>query len=331
MMIVTCEKCKTNYRLKADSRRPMKFKARCSKCDHVFLVSKTAAQVETAPPIEPQPDVPGASRDRRRQESNCRVITICNQKGGVAKTTTCMNLGASLRLMGKRVLLIDFDVQANLSLLLGYRDASSFFEVIHSDAGELARHIVKTEHDLFLLPSNSKMALLSKKHLRDENFEYMLRDKLWPAKQQFDYILIDTPPSGDFYTLNALLASDVAAIPAPCEYLSMNGVSHIKGMIDVIREKTDHQIDYRVLVTKFDPNDTACRVILSKLHEQHDGKVFKTMIEKDEKILESQIVHAPVLFYCKDSRAGLQYKSLAEEIVVMQSGATDSIYKEAYG
>ncbi len=330
-MIIQCDKCKTQYNVNTSTIKKPKFRAKCAKCKNIFLVSKPVTPLDTpmsaTPSSQPQPlqqkqtSAVRASKPTPVVDSDCRVITICNQKGGVAKTTTCLNLGASLALMGKRVLLIDFDIQANLSLLLGYKDAKSFFEVIHSDAGDISQYIVQAKNNLSLLPSNSKMALLSKKHLSNENFEYMLRDKIQSIKNDFDYILIDTPPSGDFYTLNALLASDVATIPAPCEYLSMNGVNHIEAMINVIKEKTDHDLDYQILITLFEPDNTACKVILNKFHDQHSGKVLQTIIEKDSKIQESQIAHTPVIFYSKDSRAGLQYHKLAEEIVNKQGGA----------
>ncbi len=341
-MIIQCDKCKTQYNVNTSTIKKPKFRAKCAKCKNIFLVSKPVTPLDTpmpaTPSSQPQPlqqkqtSAVRASKPTPVVDSDCRVITICNQKGGVAKTTTCLNLGASLALMGKRVLLIDFDIQANLSLLLGYKDAKSFFEVIHSDAGDISQYIVQAKNNLSLLPSNSKMALLSKKHLSNENFEYMLRDKIQSIKNDFDYILIDTPPSGDFYTLNALLASDVATIPAPCEYLSMNGVNHIEAMINVIKEKTDHDLDYQILITLFEPDNTACKVILNKFHDQHSGKVLQTIIEKDSKIQESQIAHTPVIFYSKDSRAGLQYHKLAVEIVNKQGGAgQEKSYASAAG
>ncbi len=341
-MIIQCDKCKTQYNVNTSTIKKPKFRAKCAKCKNIFLVSKPVTPLDTpmpaTPSSQPQPlqqkqtSAVRASKPTPVVDSDCRVITICNQKGGVAKTTTCLNLGASLALMGKRVLLIDFDIQANLSLLLGYKDAKSFFEVIHSDAGDISQYIVQAKNNLSLLPSNSKMALLSKKHLSNENFEYMLRDKIQSIKNDFDYILIDTPPSGDFYTLNALLASDVATIPAPCEYLSMNGVNHIEAMINVIKEKTDHDLDYQILITLFEPDNTACKVILNKFHDQHSGKVLQTIIEKDSKIQESQIAHTPVIFYSKDSRAGLQYHKLAEEIVNKHGSAgQEKSYASAAG
>ncbi|MDH5570212.1 MAG: ParA family protein [Gammaproteobacteria bacterium] len=248
---------------------------------------------------------------------SARIITICNQKGGVAKTTTCLNLGVSLSLLQKRVLLVDFDIQANLTLLMGYKDARSFFDLISTDDGNVSKFILKTKLDVWLLPSNSKMTLLSKKHLQQDNFELLLKESLSKVSNYFDYIIIDTPPSGDFYTLNALMASDIAIIPTPCDYLSMQGVSHIVNMIDVIAKKSGHIIDYKIPVTMFDSSSTASSVILDKLKSEHGGHLFRTRIERDDNVRESQIVHTPTIFYSKESAAGQQYYELAREIAAM--------------
>lgn len=309
-MIITCGKCKTKYRIDDKAVPKDEFKVRCTKCSHAFLVKKPSATSEVPPHIKRKESAATTYKDN----PNCKVITICNQKGGVAKTTTCLNLAASLVQMNKRVLVIDFDVQSNLTLLLGHKDARSFFEVIDSDDTKLSEFIIKTKYNMSLLPSNSKMALLSKTHMGQDNFEYMLRDKLLEVKQNYDYILIDTPPSGDFYTLNALLASTSAIVPAPCEYLSMNGISHIEGMIKVIQNKINHFIDMSVLITKFDRTNTVSQVILEKIKSRYKLKVMKTIIDNDQKIQESEIVQTPAIIYDCESPAARQYQQLASEV-----------------
>jgi len=319
-MIVTCNNCNTRYNINESFIKKAEVSARCAKCKHLFTVRKSVEKVSSGSAV-----VSGQSDESlpikidginvSDVNRNAKIISVCNQKGGVAKTTTALNLGVSLGLLKKRVLIIDFDIQANLTLLMGYKDAKSFFEVIHSKDTGISEYIIKTKLNMWLLPSNSKMALLSKTHLQDENFEYLLRDKLKTVSQYFDYIIIDTPPSGDFYTLNALLASDMAIIPTPCEYLSMQGVNHIVNMINVIREKSDHVLDYKIPITMFEPDDTVSRVVLKKLKDEYTEHVFVTMIEKDSKIQESQIVHKPTIYYDKESRAGRQYYNLAKELI----------------
>ncbi|MCK5610729.1 zinc-ribbon domain-containing protein [Candidatus Pacearchaeota archaeon] len=312
-MIITCGKCRTKYRIDDNVVQREEFKVRCAKCNNSFLVKKPSSDSEVPPHVIKK----GAASPAKKHypdNPDCKVITICNQKGGVAKTTTCLNLAASLVLMKKRVLVVDFDIQSNLTLLLGHKDARSFFDVVHAENDSLSSYLVKTKHGFSLLPSNSKMALLSKKHLPRENFEYMLRDKLLEVKSDFDYILIDTPPSGDFYTLNALLASNTAVTPVPCDYLSLNGVSHIAGMINVINEKINHKINMKVLVTLFEPGNTVGNVVLEQIKSKYQDKVLNVMIEKDQKVQESQIVHTPTIFYSQDSVAAKQYQQLANEL-----------------
>ncbi|MDH5764444.1 MAG: zinc-ribbon domain-containing protein [Gammaproteobacteria bacterium] len=315
-MIITCSNCNTSYNISESAIKKSEVSARCTRCKNVFTIRKPVSNkpAEVAAPAAPEKiEIEGINSDDSNM--NARIISVCNQKGGVAKTTTSLNLAVSLNLLKKRVLLIDFDIQSNLTLLMGYKDAKSFFEVIHSDDKGISSYIIKSKLNIWLLPSNSKMALLSKKHLQDVNFEYLLRDKLKSIAHYFDYIIIDTPPSGDFYTLNALLASNLAVIPTPCEYLSMQGVNHIVNMINVIRDKSAHEIDYRIPVTMFEPDNTASRVILKKLQEEYKDHVFSTMIEKDAKVQESQVFHTPTIYYDKESRAGRQYYNLAKEII----------------
>ncbi|MCW8962556.1 MAG: zinc-ribbon domain-containing protein [Gammaproteobacteria bacterium] len=304
-MIITCEKCKTRYKLKDDAIPESGYKVRCQKCRHIFVVKKNL----------PESDKTQKKHTPERAASKCKIISICNQKGGVAKTSTCINLGASLMLHKKRVLLVDFDVQANLSMLLGLKNAKSFFEVLHAEDEDLKRFVIKARHNFWVLPSNSKMALLTKIHMQDENFEYLLREKLKSVQHYFDYILIDTPPSGDFYTLNALLASNMAIVPTQCEYLSMNGVNHVVNMISVVREKTDHKLEYRILATMLNRKNVAARAIHKKFRAKYNQTMFNTSIELDEKVQESQIAHMPVIQYDRQSHAGLQYLELAKEII----------------
>ena len=309
-MIIICKKCKSRYQF--DEKRIDKpaFNVKCTRCNHSFVVYKTPQRDDSIHLLRPA----AAVQTKSPPPPHCRVVCVCNQKGGVAKTSTSLNLAGSLSLLKKRVLLIDFDVQANLSLLLGHRNVTSFFEALNADGGDLSEAIIKADHNLWLLPSNSRMALASKKYLNEPNFEYLLRERLAKIKRVFDYVIIDTPPSGDFFTLNALLSSSLALIPTQCEYLSMNGVGHIENMIRMIREKTAHQLDYRILATLYDRANTVQQVIYKKLKSQYKGRMLRTLIERDSKIQESQIAHKPTLFYDKKSLAGRQYMHLAKEL-----------------
>ncbi len=311
-MLISCEKCKTKYKVENSIFRKPSLKVKCSRCKHVFTAYKTPPQNVIPFLLE---NNESDSDSKKQLVHKCRIICVCNQKGGVAKTSTCLNLASSLSAQKKRVLLIDFDVQANLSLLLGCKNKKSFFEAMNEDDGDLTKAIIKTRDGLWLLPSNSKMALASKKYINKEKFEYLLREKLKRIKKVFDYIIIDTPPSGDFYTLNALLASDLAVIPTQCDYLSMNGVNHIVNMINVISNKTKHKLDYRGLATLYNPDNTVEKVVYEKLKKQLNGKMFNTVINRDSSIQESHIACLPVIKYDSESKAGQQYQQLTEELL----------------
>jgi chromosome partitioning protein len=245
-----------------------------------------------------------------------KIISISNQKGGVAKTTTCLNLGISLALLKKRVLLIDFDVQSNLTVSMGYKNTKSFYDVIQSGQNGLSGIISKTRYpNLWLLPSNSKMVMLDKKYFGIKNFEYLLRNRLNPIKEQYDYILIDTPPSIQFLTLNALTSSNFVIIPSPCEYLPTQGLSQIEKIVKIIKKKTNPGLDYKVLITMYDQKNTSSNVIYNKLKKTYRDKRFDTVIDHDDKIIESQIMSLPVICYDKNSRSGRQYISLAKEFI----------------
>jgi chromosome partitioning protein len=244
-----------------------------------------------------------------------RIIAISNQKGGVAKTSTCLNLGVALSRMGKRILLVDFDVQANLTILLGFRKTSSFYEILESQTEDLTTVIEKTKYaNLSLLPSNSRMALLKKKYLNEHRFEYLLTDRLNRIKDNYDHILIDTPPSIEFFTLNALVASNLIVIPTTCEYLSMHGINQINDIIHVLQRDINPDVEHKILITMHNTANTSEKVIYRKISNKYKDNIFKTVIELDDKMQESHIVNMPILYYAGKSRAARQYMQLAQEI-----------------
>jgi len=305
-MIIACEKCNTRFRLDDAAIPRDVFKAKCSRCGHLFTVYRAREREESPLELGPAHELAAEPAQAERR----RIITV-----GVGKTTTCLNLGASLALLGKRVLLVDFDVQANLSLLLDCRNQRSFFDVLESGhMEELPRAILKVREDLWLLPSNSRMALFSKKYLAQPRFEQILQGHLGKVKGFFDYVLIDTPPSIDFFTVNALMAADLALIPTQSEFLSVNGVSHVENILSVIGERTGHRVDFRILLSMYHGNHMAARVVAEQLRQRFAGRLLDTLVEQDRKVQESQILRSPVIYYDKDAPAARQYLQLAQEI-----------------
>ena len=309
-MIITCEKCNARYDIDVSNIKKPTFKVRCAQCDHGFKVH-----------THTEPDTDIILQPINRTQHNHLVISISNQKGGVAKTSTCMNLGLSLSKLGKNVLLVDFDVQANLTISLDLSpNLPSFFDILNYGVENIDRYIHKTSiPNLSVLPSNNRMALLGKHHMHTPNFEFMLRDSLKWIDDRFDYILIDTPPAIGYCTLNALMASDHVIVPTPCEYLSMHGIHKIEEIIQIVKRRTRSNIDYKILITLYDQRSVASKVIFNKIHDAFKNKVFKTIIELDEKMKESQILHLPVHTYDHKSSSAVQYMKLAQEIIDQSS------------
>ncbi len=307
-MIVICERCQSRFRL--DEKRikasNKSFTARCSRGRQVFTAYRPV-RIQEIPFV----DLPAAKQVTRRGNT----IAVSNQKGGVAKTSTCLNLGLALTRHGKRVLLIDFDVQANLSILLGSQETTSFYDVLQSGPQAMDQAIVPTAYpEMWLLPASKSMVLLNKKYFGADNYEYILNDRVNLVKDRYDYILIDTPPSIEFFTLNALTASDRVIIPTQCDYLSTHGVDQILGIIDLIRRKTNPAVEARILVTMYNEAETAARVIQAKLQELYTGKLYRTIIPHDGRLREAQIMSMPVHQYDPQSPSGQAYMALAREI-----------------
>jgi chromosome partitioning protein len=312
-MIISCPKCATKYKVDKERFNKPNPKVRCVKCKSLFVVRFVKKPVADA--ASTGVAVADTVRKSFVDNSPCVTVTVCNQKGGVSKTSTCLNLAVSLASLGKKVLLVDFDVQANLTSLMHHHGARSFFDVMGSGEAKIADYILSTDYGVSLLPSNSKMALLAKKHMQQGDFEYLLAEKLVEIKSKFDYIIIDTPPSGDFFTLNSLLASDLAIIPTQCEYLSLNGVEHIVRMISVINDKRGHGLKYKVLVAMYNQAITAANVILDKINSQYVDNLLTTTINMDGAMQESHITQKPLLFYNRDSDAAQRYLALANELI----------------
>ena len=306
-MIIVCQKCKTRFHLDDDATDQSSFVARCTVCDHLFSAYKPNRVQE----------ITFLDLDHSRQDhANDHVMTISNRKGGVAKTTTCLNLGVSLALHNKKVLLVDFDAQANLTLSLGHKQQPTFYDAQKAFGQPLDDFIVATKYpNLWLLPSGRNMVLLNKLYFGAQHFEYMLKDRLNTVKDRFDFILIDTPPSIEFYTLNALTASNRVLIPCQCDYLSTHGVDQVMRLIKLIRKKANPMIQSRILFTMLDQTSNSSRLILSKIKDLYQGQTFHTVIEMDGALKEAQILSMPAIHYSQKSVAGTQYIELAKEII----------------
>lgn len=246
------------------------------------------------------------------------TIAINNQKGGVAKTTTCLSLGACLAEMGYSVLLVDLDPQAHLTLSLGF-DPDKFHRTV-ADAllanSSLLR--VSRESDIFdldIAPANQGLALVEKLLYKQKGFEYQLKRRLELLEDYYELVLIDCPPSVSALTLNALTAADLLIIPVQCEYYAAQSLQRIIKLARLVQAKTNACLAYRLLVTMYDRRNKICQLILDKMEQNLSHLLFETIIEVDTKLRESPAYGQPITRYAPDTRGAQQYRALARELM----------------
>ncbi len=309
-MIIDCKRCRSRYHIDNRIFQGKSAKVRCTGCGFVFK----------AFPVPADNGIAFNDLALAKKSWNHNVVAVSNQKGGVAKTSTCLNLGISLSMMKKRVLMIDFDVQANLTQLAGYANGRSFFDLLNSDPKKIEDIVIQTRYaNLSLLPSGKNMMVLNKWLFGAIDYEYILKDRLAAIRADFDYILIDTPPSIDFFTINALTTASMVLIPSQCDYFSIQGMDQLLSIIAMVKTKLNPGLDTGILITMYDRNSEASRVVYDKIIELHKGRVFQTRIEQDELIRQAQLMSLPVIFYNRKSTSGMGYLNLAKELLAREA------------
>ncbi|MFV9674851.1 MAG: ParA family protein [Anaerolineales bacterium] len=243
------------------------------------------------------------------------IIAIANAKGGVAKTTTTLSLGASLAEMGRKVLLIDLDPHANLTLSLGFKPAS--FErtvaglLLGSD--DLNGAVIPTNfRDLELVPSNHELNL-AEPHLLVRADYMMLLNATLKDSQSYDTIIIDCPPTTGTLTKNALSAADLLIIPTQPEYFSAHALRDMLNLILAIRQENNPKLRYRILLTMVDKRNRIHRSLAEQIRTAFNEAIYDIEIEIDTRLRESAILGQPINQYSPESRAAIQYRALAEE------------------
>jgi chromosome partitioning protein len=246
------------------------------------------------------------------------VIAMSNEKGGVAKTTSTLSLGAALAELDHRVLLIDLDPQANLSLALGLEtgEVEITSASILIDNVAIKSAIRRTEvHNLDLVPCNSRIENAEQFLPMRSHYMSALRAALQTATLPYDYILLDCPPALGAITLNALTAADLLIIPTQAEYFSAYALRNMMGTIRRIRQESNPNLAYRILVTLLDRRNRTHRNIFEQLQATFGQGVFTTVIEIDTKLRESPIAGVPITQYKPSSRGSQQYRVLAQELI----------------
>jgi chromosome partitioning protein len=254
-----------------------------------------------------------------------RVVAVSNQKGGVAKTTTCLSLGACLAELGRRTLVVDLDSQAHLTMavgldpdelewtladLLGPADAGTPADSAPANGEMIQPTMVE---GLDILPADVRLASIERFLYEQDGYEASLARVLAPWQAGYEYILLDCPPSLSALTLTALTAARRVLIPVQCEYFAARGLDRLLGIVAAVQERTNPDLTYHLLATMYDQRNNICQSVLEQLQAHFADHLLDTVIGVDTHLRECPVAGEPITVYAPRTRATEQYRQLARE------------------
>ncbi|WP_418746413.1 ParA family protein [Frisingicoccus sp.] len=251
-----------------------------------------------------------------------RIIAVANQKGGVGKTTTSINLSASLAESGQKVLTIDMDPQGNTTSGLGIdknRVENTVYELILGETSLEECINSSVMEGLDVIASNINLSGAEVELIAIENKEFLLKEKIDEIREKYDYIIIDCPPSLNLLTINAMTTSDTVLVPIQCEYYALEGLSQLIHTIDLIRERLNPKLEIEgVVFTMFDGRTNLSLQVVENVKENLDRNIYKTIIPRNVRLAEAPSYGMPINMYDTRSSGAEAYRLLAEEVIQYQ-------------